>query len=147
MKLNIINPGKECKEKSYNTENIAKANIFVLEQSFTVAMKGANYLSGGQTLEDATARLSAINRVKKETSKGPCNLSFSWSQAIQLPLLDLCKGSDGHLKLEEMAKLYQEQLEIAAARGEYKWKKGEGDHKVIKCKRKRAQIISVNKWC
>eukprot|EP00541_Cyclophora_tenuis_P007864 CAMPEP_0116569170 /NCGR_PEP_ID=MMETSP0397-20121206/16138_1 /TAXON_ID=216820 /ORGANISM="Cyclophora tenuis, Strain ECT3854" /LENGTH=70 /DNA_ID=CAMNT_0004096691 /DNA_START=54 /DNA_END=263 /DNA_ORIENTATION=- len=70
-------------------------------------MKGANYLSGGQTLPQAAQRLSAINKANK---KGPWNLSFSWSQALQLPLLDLCKGK-GELQLEEMAKLYVEELE------------------------------------
>ena len=49
-------------------------------------MKGCNYLSGGQDLPTAAARLSAINKANR---KGPWNLSFSWSQALQLPLLDL----------------------------------------------------------
>lgn len=90
-------------------------------------MKGSNYLSGGQSLEDAAARLSAIN---KANSKGPWNLSFSWSQALQLPLLDLCKGK-GKLQLAEMSKLYMAELKIASAtaKGEHVWKKGEGDHK------------------
>lgn len=87
---------------------------------------GANYLSGGQTLEQAAARLSAINQ---KNTKGPWNLSFSWSQALQLPLLDLCKDA-GELKLDEMAKLYVEELKIAsaAAKGEYEWVNGDGDH-------------------
>merc|ERR1719148_375331 len=85
LKPNIINPGRDCAE-SYTVDQIAEANIFVLEQSFPVAMKGANYLSGGQTLPDAAARLSAINKKK---GRGPWNLSFSWSQALQLPVLDL----------------------------------------------------------
>merc|ERR1712224_954998 len=59
LKPNIVNPGKDCTE-SYTVEEIAKANIFVFEQSFPVAMKGCNYLSGGQTLTQAAARLSAI---------------------------------------------------------------------------------------
>ena len=90
-------------------------------------MPGANYLSGGQTLEDATARLSAINKANK---KGPWNLSFSFSQAFQLPLLELCKGKNGELQLEDMAKLYLQELETAslAAKGEYEWEAGEGDH-------------------
>jgi len=125
LKPNIINPGKSC-PKSYSVEEIADANIFVLEQSFPVAMKGANFLSGGQSLEDAAARLSAMNKVK---GKGPWNLSFSWSQALQLPLLDLCKGN-GDLQLDEMADLYVSELEIAsaAAFGQHQWKEGEGDH-------------------
>merc|ERR1719203_1812081 len=125
LKPNIINPGKNC-PVSYSVEEIAEANIFVLEQSFPVAMKGSNYLSGGQSLEDAAARLSALNKVK---GKGPWNLSFSWSQALQLPVLDLCKGKDD-LQLEEMGKLYVDELKIASAasKGEWVGKDGEGDH-------------------
>ena len=59
--------------------------------------------------------------------------SFSWSQALQLPLLELCKG-EGDLVLDKMSKLYVEELAIAsaAARGEHIWAKGEGDHVGIK---------------
>merc|ERR1712003_250413 len=125
LKPNIVNPGREC-PKSYSVEEIADANIFVLEQSFPVAMKGANFLSGGQTLSQGAARLSAMNKVK---GNGPWNLSFSWSQALQLPLLDLCKGKD-ELQLDEMSKLYVDELKIASAasKGEYDWVNGEGDH-------------------
>ncbi len=125
LKPNIINPGRDC-PVSYTVEEIAEANIFVLNQSFPVAMPGANFLSGGQTLEQGTARLSAMNKIK---GKGPWNLSFSWSQALQLPLLDLCKGK-GELQLEEMGKLYVEELKLASASalGEYEWNAGDGDH-------------------
>jgi len=125
LKPNIVNPGRDCPD-SYTVEEIAEANIFVFEQSFPVAMKGCNYLSGGQDLTSAAARLSAINKANK---KGPWNLSFSWSQALQLPLLDLCKGKDG-FQLEAMSKLYVENLAIAgaAALGEHEFAKGEGDH-------------------
>jgi fructose-bisphosphate aldolase class I len=64
LKPNIINPGKNCPQ-SYTVEEIAEANVYVLEQCFPVAMKGANFLSGGQTIEQAAARLSAINQVKR----------------------------------------------------------------------------------
>ena len=125
LKPNIVNPGRDC-PKSYTVEEIAEANIFVFEQSFPVAMKGCNYLSGGQTLPQAAQRLSAINKANK---KGPWNLSFSWSQALQLPLLELCRGK-GELQLEDMAKLYVEELKIAgaAALGEWDGEKGDGDH-------------------
>jgi fructose-bisphosphate aldolase class I len=125
LKPNIVNPGRNC-PTSYTVEEIAEANVFVFEQSFPVAMKGSNYLSGGQSLEDAAARLSAINKANK---KGPWNLSFSWSQAIQLPLLDLCKGT-GELQFEKMSKLYVDELKIAsaAAKGEHQWATGEGAH-------------------
>lgn len=125
LKPNIINPGKKC-HKSYTVEEIAEANLFVLDQSFPVAMKGANYLSGGQSLKDAAARLSAINKIK---GNRPWNLSFSWSQALQLPLLELCKES-GDLDLDGMSQLYLKELEIAsaAANGVHEWESGDGDH-------------------
>jgi fructose-bisphosphate aldolase, class I len=125
LKPNIVTPGLYCRD-SYSVQEIADANVFVLEQSFPVAVKGANYLSGGQSLQDAAARLSAINQTN---TKGPWNLSFSWSQALQLPLLDLCKGK-GDLQLDAMSKLYVEELKIAsaAAKGEHNYAEGEGDH-------------------
>jgi hypothetical protein len=48
-------------------------------------------------------------------------------------LLDLCKGISGGLRLEEMSALYLEELKIgsAAAKGEYEWQKGDGDHTPI----------------
>ena len=54
-----------------------------------------------------------MNRVK---GNFPVNLSFSWSAALQLPLLDLCKTicSDGELSqpiLDAMSKLYLEELD------------------------------------
>ena len=131
LKPNIVNPGRDC-PISYTVEEIAQANIFVLEQSFPVAMKGANFLSGGQSLQQGAARLSAMNQVN---SKGPWNLSFSWSQALQLPLLDLCnnnnnKDEESVLQLDAMSELYVKELQIAsaAAKGEYEWANGEGAH-------------------
>jgi len=56
LKPNMVNAGKDCPQQ-YTVREIADANVFVLEQSFPVAMKGLNYLSGGQTLEEAASRL------------------------------------------------------------------------------------------
>ena len=61
LKPNIVNAGKDC-PVTYTVDEIAEANVFALEQSFPVAMKGLNYLSGGQDLTTAAARLSAINK-------------------------------------------------------------------------------------
>ena len=126
LKSNIVNPGREC-PVPYTVDDIERANVSMLERMFPVAMKTANYLSGGQSLGDAAARLSAINRLNRA---GPWNLSFSWSAALQLPLLELCRGKGG-LQLDVMQKLYIEELETTsvAAKGEWDGKEGDGDHK------------------
>ena len=86
----------------------------------------ANFLSGGQSLADASARLSVMNQVK---GNFPVNLSFSWSAALQMPLFALCKGKGG-LCLDEMSELYTKELKIAsaAALGKHEPAPGEGDH-------------------
>ena len=127
LKSNMVNPGKDC-ATSYTVDEIAIANLQVFRRCFPTAMVTANFLSGGQSLEDAAARLDAIN--KHKTAKDPWNLSFSWSATIQMPLFQLCKGKDG-LQLEAMGELYMKELAVAgaAALGKHAPEAGEGDHK------------------
>merc|ERR1719230_1011042 len=128
LKSNMVNPGKDC-ARAYSVREIARANVDVLRRCMPVAIRSANFLSGGQTLADASARLSAMNEVARECGF-PVNLSFSWSAALQLPLLELCRGRGGELPLGEMAELYDEELRTAsaAARGEFAYAPGMGDH-------------------
>ncbi|CAE8735614.1 unnamed protein product, partial [Polarella glacialis] len=91
LKTNMVNPGLSCPQ-SYTVEQIAEANIRTLKRVMPVAIRGVNFLSGGQRLEDAAARLSAMN---KQKGNSPWNISFSWSAALQFPLFDLCKGKGG----------------------------------------------------
>ena len=87
-------------------------HLAVFRRCLPTAIVTANYLSGGQSLPDASARLNAIN--KHKTAKDPWNLSFSWSAALQMPLFQLCEGKDG-LQLEAMSELYLKELAIASA--------------------------------
>merc|ERR1711988_939626 len=93
-----------------------------------VAILGVTFLSGGQSLEDAAARLNTINQLK---GNSPWNLSFAWSNALQMPLFELCRGKGGAMPLEDMSALYIKELQLAAAaaRGEHALKAGEGAHK------------------
>jgi len=126
LKSNIVNPGKQC-PKAYTVEEIADANLAVLRRTMPAAIKSANFLSGGQSLADAAARLSVMNQRK---GNSPWNLSFSWSAALQMPLFALCKDSNGELLLDDMSKLYAAELKIAgaAALGTHVPKGTEGAH-------------------
>lgn len=126
LKSNMVNPGKKCKT-NYTVDELAIANLQVFRRCFPTAMVSANFLSGGQSLEDAAARLDAIN--KHKSAKDPWNLSFSWSAALQMPLFELCRGKS-ELPLKEMGDLYIAELEKAgaAALGNYARNGKEGDH-------------------
>lgn len=62
LKPNMVNPGRGCKKK-FTAEEIGKATVVTLRRVMPAAMPGVNFLSGGQSLEDAAARLCAINQV------------------------------------------------------------------------------------
>ncbi|CAL1155458.1 unnamed protein product [Cladocopium goreaui] len=123
LKTNLVNPGLSC-DTDYSVEEIAMANTAVLRRTMPVAIRGVNFLSGGQTLEGAAARLNAINQVKNRMGRMPWNISFSWSWALQAPLLDLCKGKGGKIPLKEMSELYLQELAIASAAAQGKYKEG-----------------------
>lgn len=110
----MVNPGLSC-PTTYSVEEIAAANLEVLQRTLPTAIRGVNYLSGGQNLSDALARLSAINKQKR--SIHPWNISFSWSAAIQMPLFALCKAHKGNLDaaLPEMQDLYLNELAMCAS--------------------------------
>ena len=119
LKTNLVNAGPTQSPKPA-PEAVADANLRMLRRAVPVAVNTINYLSGGQSLEDAAARLDAINRVKKERGGdryAPWNLSFSWSACIQLPLFQLCKTekADGSgLPRAAIQKLYVANLRTAS---------------------------------
>jgi len=133
LKPSMVLPGMQC-TSSYSLPQIAHANLFVLQSCcFPSAMPAVNYLSGGQSLEQACARLHAINYFQNGSINKPWNLSFSWSAAIQLPVLELCRGNtDGIMPLKQMAQLYLTELKMAsqASLGTYDHQKAlkDGQH-------------------
>ena len=112
LKTNMVCPGTSC-PSFYSAEEIASATLTVLKRTIPTAIPGVNYLSGGQSLQDAAGRLNAINKAKDRSC--PWNLSFSWSAAIQMPLIDLCKGRSSLKEaLKDMEALYLAELQTAA---------------------------------
>ena len=62
LKPNMIVPGKKC-AKQNSVEEVAAATVRVLKRMVPSAVPGIAFLSGGQSDEDATAHLSAINAI------------------------------------------------------------------------------------
>ena len=78
--------------------------------------------------------LSVLARLDNNppTPSAVCLPHGSWSAAIQLPLLELCKGKkDLAAALPDMAALYVKELKMAAdaATGEHEWSGDEGAHR------------------
>jgi fructose-bisphosphate aldolase class I len=74
----MIVPGKKC-AKQASVQEVAEATVRVLKQHVPSAVPGIAFLSGGQSDEEATAHLSAINAI----GGLPWPVTFSYGRALQ----------------------------------------------------------------
>ncbi|MBA3487899.1 MAG: fructose-bisphosphate aldolase class I [Lysobacter sp.] len=84
LKASMVLPGTTSGEKATVGE-VAAATVQVLKSAVPATLPGIVFLSGGQSDEDATAHLDAINRMGPH----PWPLSFSYGRAMQSAALEL----------------------------------------------------------
>lgn len=114
LKPNMVLPGKECPHQAPVAE-IAKATVRCLRRSVPSAVPGIVFLSGGQTPEEATERLSAMNAM----GRMPWELSFSYGRALQEPVLRAWKGIAGNVPAAQEAFYHRSRCNGAARYGKY----------------------------
>lgn len=73
-----------------SVEEVATATVRCLRSTVPPAVPGVVFLSGGQTPTEATAHLAAMNAAGPH----PWALSFSYSRAIQDPVLETWHGDE-----------------------------------------------------
>jgi len=78
LKPNMVVPGKKC-PKQVSVEEVAEKTVRLLKECVPAAVPGIAFLSGGQSDEDATAHLDAMNRL----GALPWRLTFSYGRALQ----------------------------------------------------------------
>ena len=78
LKASMVLPGKDCEEQA-SVEEVAEATLMCLKTAVPAILPGIVFLSGGQSDEDATAHLDAMNRMGPH----PWPLSFSYGRAMQ----------------------------------------------------------------
>jgi fructose-bisphosphate aldolase, class I len=115
LKPNMVLSGKDSPVRSAPSD-IAAATIAVLRQAVPAAVPGIVFLSGGQSDEEATANLDALNR----TAPQPWELSFSFGRALHAPVLRAWAGDSGNVDAARAALLRRAALNGAARRGTYR---------------------------
>jgi len=88
LKPNMVTSGQSCPNKSSPEEN-ALATVTALQRTVPPAMPGVVFLSGGQSEEEASVNLNAINTLK---AKKPWALTFSYGRALQASALRAWSG-------------------------------------------------------
>jgi fructose-bisphosphate aldolase, class I len=84
LKASMVIPGTTSGEKA-SIEEVAAATLQVLKSTVPATLPGIVFLSGGQSDQDATAHLDAMNRMGAK----PWPLSFSYGRAMQSAALKL----------------------------------------------------------
>ena len=84
LKVSMVVPGKQCEEQA-SVEEVAEATVRVLKTTVPAALPGIVFLSGGQSDENATAHLNAMNQLGPH----PWPLSFSYGRAMVSAALQL----------------------------------------------------------
>ena len=115
LKPNMVCPGVKCSIK-YTPEDIALATVTVLRRTVPAAVPGITFLSGGQSEEEATINLDAINKVPLLK---PWALTFSYGRALQHTVLQTWKGQPGGVSAAQQALLVRAQANSQAASGKY----------------------------
>jgi fructose-bisphosphate aldolase, class I len=92
LKPNMVIAGMKCARQE-SVQRVAEATIRCMMRYVPAAVPGIVFLSGGQSAEDATDHLNAINMMGPH----PWQVSFSYGRALQAPVLATWKGQEGNL--------------------------------------------------
>ncbi len=114
LKPNMVISGKEG-ERQASVEEVAEATVTCMRRVVPGAVPGICFLSGGQTPEQATAHLDAMNRMGPQ----PWTLSFSYGRALQDPVLKAWKGEQANWDAAQKALAHRAKLNSAASEGAY----------------------------
>ena len=98
LKPNMVLSGKE-NSKQASVQEVAEATVRCLKRVVPAAVPGIVFLSGGQTDQQATEHLNAMNRM----GDLPWQLSFSYGRALQAPVLKAWKGDTANVDAAQTA--------------------------------------------
>ncbi|XP_076330750.1 fructose-bisphosphate aldolase-like [Tachypleus tridentatus] len=115
LKPNMVTAGQSCPIK-YTPQDVAKATVTALQRTVPAAVPGITFLSGGQSEEEASVNLDAIN---KYPGKKPWALTFSYGRALQASALKAWSGKTESVKAGQEEFLKRAKANSEAALGKY----------------------------
>jgi len=114
LKPNMVLSGKEC-PKQASVQEVAEATVRCMKRVVPAAVPGLMFLSGGQTDQQATEHLNAMNRLNQV----PWQLSFSFGRALQAPVLKAWKGDAANAAAAQQAFHHRAMCNSKARFGKY----------------------------
>jgi len=115
LKPNMVIAGKKS-AKQASVEEVAEKTVKVLKACVPGAVPGIAFLSGGQSDENATAHLDAINRI----GGLPWSVTFSYGRALQAAPQKAWTGKSENVAAAQRAFAHRAAMNSLASTG--KWK-------------------------
>jgi len=114
LKPNMVLSGYDASDRA-GVQEVAEATLQCFYKHVPAAVPGIVFLSGGQTDEDATAHLNAMNAMGPH----PWELSFSYGRALQAPALKAWGGKPENVEAAQRAYYHRAKMNGAARTGMY----------------------------
>jgi len=115
LKPNMAISGKKCAKRA-SVEEVAEKTVRMLKECVPGAVPGIAFLSGGQSDEEATAHLDAMNKI----GNLPWKLTFSYGRALQHAPQTTWKGKSENVAAAQRAFSHRAKMNGLAAMGQWK---------------------------
>jgi fructose-bisphosphate aldolase, class I len=114
LKPNMVLSGYDASDRA-SADEVAEVTLECFYKHVPAAVPGIVFLSGGQSDEDATAHLNAMNA----RGPHPWQLSFSYGRALQAPALKAWGGKPENVEAAQRAYYHRAKMNGAARTGMY----------------------------
>jgi fructose-bisphosphate aldolase class I len=114
LKPNMVLSGYDASDRA-GVDDVAEWSLKAYYKHVPAAVPGIVFLSGGQSDEDATAHLNAMNA----RGPHPWQLSFSYGRALQAPALKAWGGKPENVEAAQRAYYHRAKMNGAARAGAY----------------------------
>src|SRR5215831_13200009 len=115
LKPNMAISGKKCAKRA-GVEEVAEKTVKLLKSCVPGAVPGIAFLSGGQSDEEATAHLDAMNKI----GHLPWALTFSYGRALQHAPQTTWRGKSENVAAAQRAFSHRAKMNGLAALGQWK---------------------------
>ena len=114
LKPNMVLSGYDAQDRA-SVDEVADVTLECFYKHVPAAVPGIVFLSGGQSDEDATTHLNAMNA----RGPHPWQLSFSYGRALQAPALKAWAGKEENVEAAQHAYYHRAKMNSAARTGMY----------------------------
>lgn len=115
LKPNMVTPGQSSSQVC-TPQEIGLATVTALSRTVPAAVPGVCFLSGGQSEDEATLNLNAINAC---SGRKPWALTFSFGRALQASVLKAWAGQPENVAAAQKELLRRARMNGAAAEGRF----------------------------